>query len=166
MGIIPIDLQNVILQFAKELTIRCNKDAEKELLIQWHQIRAIALLKAISVAMAAGAQIAQYKMQMLEELPPSLFQDKATTSARTNDPTKIIKHNSTKTFTPSIDDNPYQFPCKGITCSNLFTSKTNLRLSLMKFTDKSCRRCTNMDKAIACAASIEKYLASDPILFK
>ena len=36
----------------------------------------------------------------------------------------------------------------------------------MKSANKSCRRCTNTDKAIACADSIEQRLASDPITFK
>ena len=69
MGIISLALQEVILQFAKELGIRHCQDSKRAFLHQWHQVRATALLRAVSITMAAGAHIAEYKRSLLSTLP-------------------------------------------------------------------------------------------------
>mmetsp|Transcript_26122 Transcript_26122/g.37474 ORF Transcript_26122/g.37474 Transcript_26122/m.37474 type:complete len:888 (+) Transcript_26122:179-2842(+) len=73
MGIIPLTLQEVILQFAKELGVKQCQETKKDFMQQWHQVRAAALLRAISVAMAAGAHVAEYKSSLLPTLPASLL---------------------------------------------------------------------------------------------
>jgi hypothetical protein len=69
MGVIPIALQAVIKQFATEIGSRVDKATETDFMQQWQQVRAAALLRAISIAMAAGAQVAEQKQKMINDLP-------------------------------------------------------------------------------------------------
>ena len=59
-----------------------------------------------------------------------------------------------------------QLPCKGLTCSSIFTSKTSLRSSLMRKKGDICRRCINLRKAIECAKSIEANLSDNMNTFR
>ena len=61
LGIIPLALQEVISQFAKELGARNSLEVKKDFILPWQQVRAAALLRAISMAMVTSAQISDYK---------------------------------------------------------------------------------------------------------
>jgi hypothetical protein len=172
LGVIPTALQDVILQFAIELGARHSSETKKEFMLQWQQVRAAALLRAISIAMTTGAQISEHKSKLLDELPSFLFQDNSkaplTNVGRTDKAASPLT--STKTLKkpkkPVIDNNFDQFICEGLTCSSLFISKTNLRSSLMRKKGDICRRCANLRKAIDCAKSIEKTLGENLDTFR
>ena len=168
LGIIPSVLHDVISQFAKEIGSRHSQDAKKEFMIQWQQIRAAALLRAISIAMVTGAQISDHKTTLLSALPDSLFQDAPMAYPR-HDTKKIDSFPAIKqqTLPTQVQNESHdQFPCIGLTCSALFTSKTNLRPSLMHITGGTCRRCLTMAKAIDYTNAIESALGKDLNAFR
>ena len=157
MGIIPSILQDIILQFAYELGAKHSQDTKKEFLLQWQRVRAVPLLRAISLAMTVGAQVAEYKNSLLNSHPSVPLQDDTlliadlvSTSQKTK---RKISLNSNCTFNC--------FVCIGITCSSTFTSLTNLRPSIMCKPSTICRRCRIMANAIIIASSIEATLATD-----
>jgi hypothetical protein len=161
LGVIPLVLQDAISQFANELGTRHSQETKKQFMLQWQQVQAAALLRAISIAMVTGAQISEHKSKLLDELPSSLFQEPSN-NILTPDKTKILDTSTSSKRKPkqSIPENNVdRFPCEGITCSSLFTSKTNLRSSLMRRKGEICRRCSNLKKAIDCANDIENALA-------
>lgn len=184
LGIVPLILQDIISQFANELGTRHSQEAKKAFTLQWQQDRVAALLRAISIAMVNGAQISDYKSRLLDELPPTLFKTSSIvlTSAQTKPqivhleapvtkiakkalhvrPTKVCKKPRNSTADTTFD----QFTCGGLTCSSLFTSKTNLRSSLMRRKGDICRRSVNLRKAIDCANSIETALGDNPDTFR
>mmetsp|Transcript_26119 Transcript_26119/g.37467 ORF Transcript_26119/g.37467 Transcript_26119/m.37467 type:complete len:595 (+) Transcript_26119:2042-3826(+) len=170
MGIIPLVLQDIISQFATELGRNHSPESKKEFLQQWHQVHAAALLRAISITMAAGAQVAEYKTTLLPTLPD--FLSPSMLAGTTVSQPKIL-HDSqaSKRITPGIRQ-PQQpatspiltktyFECTGISCSVLFISKTNLRPNTVCKQPSVCRRCSTMNTAIECAISIEQTLAAD-----
>ena len=145
MGIIPIALQDIILQFATELGARHSQDTKKDFLHQWQQVRAVALLRAISITMAAGAQVSDYTKTLIATLPASIFQAKTESAGigklcaqayvvapNTNSTSK------TKISTSTKPNKKECFPCIGITCSSQFLSKTNLRPSSMCTENSVC----------------------------
>jgi hypothetical protein len=170
MGIIPLTLQEVILQFAKELGVKQCQETKKDFMQQWHQVRAAALLRAISVAMAAGAHVAEYKSSLLPTLPASLLLGTADLTTANSPNPQLIQQTSAippgenkntcrKAPTPSTAK--ASFECIGISCSSFFVSSTNLRSSTVSRQSSICRRCSTMSKAIACANSIEQALAAN-----
>jgi hypothetical protein len=195
LGIIPISLQLVIETFAAEIGHRNHIDRKNEFLRQWKSIRATSLLRAISIAMAAGARTAILKDNMIRSLPPQLFESKLagpeqhtgrpqSNSINASQPNphdtqddhcikqaSSLRHQSNKKtkITQSLDATD-SFPCMGITCSIVFSSKTNLRPSHMPKINAICRRCINMTRAISIAQDIETALSINfdqfQILFK
>ena len=167
MGAIPIVLQDVILTFAIELGARHSQEAKKAFLLQWQQVRAVALLRAISIAMVTGAQIAEHKIKikLLTDIPSTTNQEIQTPQPPLENHSKIrgkLTNNtsiSQKSQYLSTDTAIDRFKCEGITCSTLFTKTTNLRPSLMRIKDTMCRRCHNMNSAIERAKAFEHTLA-------
>ena len=173
MGIIPLALHDVISQFATELGSRHCQDTKKDFLHQWQQVRAMALLRAVSMAMAAGAQVADYKKSLITTLPQSVFKIITNTVGAERSNAMPLNNASVKSSTlkskprgSTGTDQAECFPCIGITCSFQFSAKTNLRPSKMRKEKSVCRRCTTMRKAIDCAISIEYMLAANQDMFR
>lgn len=166
MGIIPTVLNDIITQFAKELGTRHSQETKKDFLHQWQQVRAVALIRAISITMAAGAHIAEYKKTLIATLPASIFHAKSDSCGIVQPCAQTSNDDSTAspklTKQPDIATKPTKtecFPCIGITCSPPFLAKTNLRHSNLSKDRSVCRRCSTMRKAIECAISIEHHLS-------
>ena len=121
--------------------------------------------------MAAGAQIANFKDTMMDSLPSYFFNSKLDLSKENVDNKEINsviiekskkdvkreERKEKKKVTPFIESSDRFFPCMGITCSFIFTSKTNLQPSQMPKNNNTYRRCINMNQAILVAQSIEKF---------
>ena len=171
MGIIPTVLQSIMAQFAHELGIRHNQASKQAFLIQWQKVRAIALLRAISVTLAAGAQVAEFKSALIATLPVSLFHNKTdpnTAASLQLSQTTAMPKKQIKTIVPSLMPKSVfdTYPCIGITCAPLFLTKSNLRSNSLPKQNAICRRCVNIIRALAVAKSIEKFLSEHPDQFQ
>ena len=90
LGISPLVLQDTMLQFANELGVRHSQEARKEFMLQWQQVRAVALLQSSSKAIVS--------VETKSIIAPS-------------NATKQRLDKSTE------GDILNRFPCAGITCS-------------------------------------------------
>jgi hypothetical protein len=119
--------------------------------------------------MVTGAQISEYKREIVNDLPSSPLEEKSAAvlsdAVNTKDTAPSVKKQ--RKLNLSVDEKcSDHFPCEGITCSYVFVSKTNLRSSLMRRKGGICRRCTNMNKAILFTNSVESALNENPNSFR
>jgi hypothetical protein len=176
MGIIPLQLQNIIESFAIELGNRHQQESKKDFLNQWQKVRATSLLKAISIAMAAGTYTATFKKDMISALPPHLFDVKLSLSPDDAAQTNPNLHPNDKQQAGTLRDKPKKqiitppvpkapqsasdkYPCMGTTCAKIFTTRSNLRPNQMPKENATCRRCINIHRAILIAQSIEQFFS-------
>jgi len=176
MGIIPVSLQRVIETFANELGHRKQQEAKKQFLNQWQTIRATSLLRAISIAMTAGVQVANLKDLMICSLPSHLFESQLLVPKENSEHPKPIQkvnkktttnaHHAEKTMKNTTVKSSDAFSCIGITCSSLFGSKTNLRPGRMPKENSTCRRCVNLNQALLIAQAIEQFFSDNLYQFQ